>query len=237
MNYFLSQTNPEWHELLIDCLDKMNPNYLDSLVRTEQNWLPEKSMVFKAFSQPLSNTTHILLGESPYPRVESANGLAFWDNAVVDLWSQSGLDKAVNRATSLRNLIKMLLHARGDLADDFSQAAIAGLNKENYIKTLPELFDKLIKSGFLLLNASLIYEKNKVNYHVKQWQPFMDHLFSRLLMIKPDIKLILFGKIAGKVKLIDQFSGLVAEHPYNISFISNERVLEFFKPFDLLSKR
>lgn len=237
MKYLLAQADPEWHELLMDCLAQMNPQYLDNLFHAEQDWLPGKLMIFKAFNQPLSSTTHILLGESPYPRVESANGLAFWDDAVVALWSHSGLDKVVNRATSLRNLIKMLLHARGDLSHDFSQPAIAALNKEKYIQTLPELFDKLIQKGFLLLNASLVYQKDLVNYHARQWQPFMDHLFSKLLDIKPEIKLVLFGKIAGKVKLIDQFSGLIAEHPYNISFISNERVLEFFKPLDLLSKK
>ncbi|HFD2288767.1 TPA: uracil-DNA glycosylase, partial [Legionella pneumophila] len=29
--------------------------------------------------------------------------------------------------------------------------------------------------------------------------------------------------------------GLVSEHPYNVSFITNQRVIEFFKPMDLLS--
>ena len=104
---------------------------------------------------PVAQTHYVLFGESPYPRAKSANGYAFWDAAVTDLWSESGLSKAVNRATSLRNIIKMLLVAEGKLTlVHTGQADIAKLDKTGLIATNAELFQQFLTHGFLLLNAT-----------------------------------------------------------------------------------
>jgi uracil-DNA glycosylase len=71
--------------------------------------------LFAAFAQPLDRVRYVLVGEGPYPRAESATGVCFMDGAVGDLWSEAGLSKPVNRATSLRNFMKMLLVADGQL--------------------------------------------------------------------------------------------------------------------------
>ncbi len=101
---------------------------------------------------------YLLIGESPYPRRESANGIAFYDAAVGELWSDRGLSKAVNRATSLRNIVKTALLGEGLLQRDadgkITQDAIARLDKSGLIQTLPELFDNLASAGFLMLNAT-----------------------------------------------------------------------------------
>lgn len=226
--------HPEWLDILHTALQQVDPNYLHQL-QSGSNWLPGIHNLFAAFSQPLSSTQYILLGESPYPRETSANGYAFWDGAVGALWSPTGLSKEVNRATSLRNLIKMLLHARGDLIDNTSQEAIAKLDKSHYLQTLSQLFAAFMQHGFLLLNASLVYSEGKIPYHARQWRPFMDSLLNQLADVHPTLKLILFGKIAAQVPEINRFSSLIVEHPYNISFITNPKVMAFFKPMDLLS--
>lgn len=233
-NIALSNVHPEWQPLVRSALAKVDPDYLQQLAEDE-HWLPGKLNIFNAFSLPLSKTTTLLLGESPYPRRESANGYAFWDANVATLWSEKGLSKAVNRATSLRNMLKMLLHARGELVDDFSQGAIAALDKSAYVQTLQQLFNNMLNQGFLLLNASLVLSDKRVGYDAKHWQPFMQHILFELTEIKPSLKLLLFGKIAQQVELASRFDCLIAEHPYNISFITNPDVLEFFKPLDLLS--
>lgn len=227
-------THPQWHTLLTTALNCMDQSYLTSLGQTA-DWLPGWQQLFAAFSQPLANTRYILLGESPYPRLQSANGYAFWDASVGAIWQPHGLSKAVNRATSLRNFIKMLLLARGDLTDSLSQEAIAGLDKSAYWSTMEQLFGAMLNKGFLLLNASLVYRDNEVRFHAKQWQPFMDSLFQQLAHLKPLRHMILFGRIASQVPNAHLFPCLVAEHPYNISFITNPDVLAFFKPLDLLS--
>lgn len=235
MRPLIEQTHPEWHEILDKALQCVDKDYLQHL-QNSKDWLPGIHNLFAAFSLPLSKTKYILLGESPYPRSESANGYAFWDNAVHELWSQTGLSKAVNRATSLRNWIKMMLVARGDLHNDCSQAAIATLDKSKYCQTAEQFFNSLINKGFLLLNASLVYSDDKVvRYHARHWQPFMHNLLSQLAQYKHSLELILFGRIAEQIPEANLFSCLIAEHPYNLSFITNPRVLAFFKPLDLLN--
>lgn len=229
-----SQVHSEWKHILKNALLEVDPHYLEALDQ-DQQWLPGIINLLAAFRMPLSKVQYILLGESPYPRADSANGYAFWDQAVDSLWSEKGLSKAVNRATSLRNWIKALLVARGDLSRDLSQEAIAKLPKETLCQTAEVFFNGLMEKGFLLLNASLVFSEGKVRYHAKQWQPFLLSLFSQLARQKPSIQLVLFGKIADNVPKTNLKTALVVEHPYNISFINNPKVLAFFKPFDLLA--
>jgi uracil-DNA glycosylase len=233
MQNFIEQAHPEWHEIIAHALDVMDEAYLKAL-EGNNDYLPPIHSLLAAFSLPLSSTNYILLGESPYPRKQSANGYAFWDNGVGSLWSASGLSKEVNRATSLRNLIKMFLFARGNLTNDFSQEAIAALNKSEFQQTGRQLFEGFMQRGFLLLNASLVYSEGKVPYHARQWRPFIHCLFNQLAEKKPSLKLVLLGRIADQVPKTKLSAALVAEHPYNISFITNPRVIAFFRPFDIL---
>lgn len=234
MHDLIKQAHEQWHPYLEVALNELDNDYVSALTKPN-DWLPKYSSIFAAFSKPLSTVRYILVGESPYPRAASANGYAFWDANVDALWQEKGLSLAVNRATSLRNFIKMLLHARGDLQGDFSQEAIAKLDKKHFIKTANALFNGLMDKGFLLLNASLIYQEKNVNYHARQWRPFMSSLLKQLALLEFPITLVLFGKIALKLPEADLFPNLIAEHPYNISFITNPDVLAFFKPLDLLN--
>ncbi len=238
MQDLIQHTHEEWHPILRQAIMTMDEAYWQRL-SAHTAWLPPKNRLLQAFSQPLSQVRYVLLGESPYPRAQSANGYAFWDAAVRELWQPSGLSKAVNRATSLRNFIKMLLHASGDLRLDFSQSAIAALDKTNYIQTADALFQGMLGKGFLLLNASLVYEQQQVAYHAKQWRPFVSSLLGQLgawqCRYQQSIHMILLGKVAAHFQETAQFPCLIAEHPYNISFMHNPAVLNFFKPMELLN--
>lgn len=223
-----------WQPLLKQALQAMDAEYLNRLCH-HSDWLPGCQKIFAAFQMPREEVRFILLGESPYPRANSANGYAFWDAAVESIWSETGLNKVVNRATSLRNMVKMLLHARGDLRDDFSQEAIAKLDKSPYIQTASQLFQAFMQHGFLLLNASLVYSPGKVNQHAKHWRIFMSILLQELARTNPSLQLVLFGRIANQLPESSLFTVFQAEHPYNLSFVTNPVVLNFFKPFNLLS--
>lgn len=228
-------SHPQWHALLANALDKMDKDYLHALQR-DPDWLPGLEHLFAAFSLPLSETKYVLLGESPYPRIESANGYAFWDNAVGSLWSAHGLSKEVNKATSLRNWIKMLLVARGALGnEDTSQSAIAQIDKEGLVQTARDFFMGMMRKGIVLLNASLVYSEGAIPYHARHWRPFMQELLEQIALKSPLTQLILFGKIAQMIPKNSMPIGLVSEHPYNVSFITNERVRAFFTPLDLLT--
>src|SRR5688572_701611 len=96
-----SKIHATWKPIVEIALKAMDANYLKSLT-LDESWLPGYDAIFNAFSLPLNKVHFILFGESPYPRTISANGHAFWDAAVKNVWSDSGLAKPVNRATSLR---------------------------------------------------------------------------------------------------------------------------------------
>lgn len=233
----MKNVHPSWRPIIEKALAGMDQDYLQTLL-SDDHWLPGQDKIFSAFSLPLEKTRYILFGESPYPRAASANGYAFWDAAVKTLWSETGLSGSVNRATSLRNMIKMLLLTRGDLnKSDLSQSAIAALDKTSYVTTGAEFFGNFLKNGFLLLNATLVFHSAKqVKEDAKHWHKFMDSL---LQQIPPSsVELVLLGGIAKQVKSLpsaSHFKYFIAEHPYNLSFITNPQVQGFFRPFDLLS--
>lgn len=239
MNAFnYSVIHPSWHDCIQRGLDKMNQEYLRSLSHSN-DWLPGPEKIFSAFSLPLDQVEYVLFGESPYPRRDSANGYAFWDAAVGNLWSSTGLDKKVNRATSLRNILKMLLVAEGKLdAKHTGQDHIASIDKTSYVKTNHEFFNNFLKHGFLLLNATPVLQPEQPpQKDARAWHPFVSELLDYLLEKRPDVTFILFGRIANDLDPL--FAGraikkLYAEHPYNISFITNPDVLAFFKQLSLL---
>lgn len=214
----------------------MDARYLQQLALSP-DWLPGPEKIFNAFSLPLDQVNYVLFGESPYPRPESANGYAFWDAAVKELWSPTGLSKKVNRATSLRNIVKMLLVAEGALDQhNAGQEAIAELDKSALIQTNDAFFTGLLKHGFLLLNATPVLQSGPPQKDARAWAPFTQEVLACLLEQRPAIKFILLGRIANTIDDLIQppVEKLYAEHPYNLSFITNPKVLDFFRPLHLL---
>lgn len=237
-----SAVHPEWRPILADALTAVKPAYLAELLRDER-WLPGSDHLLAAFRRDRAGLHYLLIGESPYPRRESANGIAFHDAAVGSLWSDSGLSKAVNRATSLRNLIKTAILAEGLLDADadgkLDQAHIAALDKTGLVGTLGELFDNLHAAGFLMLNATpVLHPERKPAAEARYWTGFLDRLLSALAAQQP--VLVLWGKIAQIVTDLPasrELPRLVAEHPYNISFIANPDMQALFADLRLLQRR
>jgi len=239
-----SRVHQDWREILKKALANLQPDYLESLL-ADTGWLPGPDRLLAAFQRDRSGVRYLLIGESPYPRKESANGIAFNDAAVGALWSDQGLSKAVNRATSLRNIVKTTLVAEGLLAKDadskITQQAIARLDKSCLIQTLAELFDNLQKTGFLMLNATpVLHPERKPAWEARHWQPFLDRLLVLIAQNSSQrITLLLWGKIA---KLIEDmpasadYDKIVCEHPYNISFIDNPDMLRLFAELRVLQK-
>ncbi len=226
-------TDKSWHSLLLECCNKLDPNYKNFLINS--SYLPTNSRLFNAFSMPKNKVKYILFGQDPYPREVSAIGVAFIDGGVKEIFSQSGLSKEVNRATSLRNFIKMVLMAE-NLIKEPSQEQIAKIDKSDLINSIHELKDNFEKSGVLLLNSALIFEdKSKSSYHAKMWQPFIEHLLKN---IDRDIDLILFGNFAKVIekKFKPKQKAIFIEHPYNNSFIENIDAHKIFYKMHLLSK-
>lgn len=226
----------DWLPLLRPAIATLDSDYCAHLLNN-RDWLPGIAHIFRAFTLPRSQMQYILWGESPYPRIQSANGFAFWDAAVGSIWSDTGFSKPVNRATSLRNLLKMLLIIQGLLKNDLSQAAIATIDRSGLVETIDTLFQNFLNQGFLLLNASLVLSALNKNKEAKYWQPFINQLLIELKKRHQNISLILFGNIAKTILSMPgakEFPYLQTEHPYVLSFIRNPAVQNFFRPFHLL---
>ncbi|GGC91808.1 uracil-DNA glycosylase [Undibacterium terreum] len=251
----LKLVDPSWLPSIQSGLAAMqaaDPAYLQTL--SNGAFLPTQDRLFAAFSMPMSKVRHVLIGEGPYPREESATGVCFMDGAVRELWSQEvdgGLSKKVNRATSLRNFMKMLLVADGKLSmENTAGTAMAEVSRQarqpasGMIQTLPELQHNLERHGFLLLNASLVFRSDVAPVKdAKAWLPFLRVVLQALHDFHVQHgtlpQLVLWGKIAEQLKLVEvskSFPQIVAEHPYNLSFIANQGMQSFFGPMQLLSK-
>lgn len=250
----LELAHPSWHAALkkgLEAVADADENYLPALV--SDAYLPTQGRIFAAFSQPLDRVRYVLVGEGPYPREQSATGVCFMDGAVEALWSEKGLSKQVNRATSLRNFMKMLLVADGMLsADSTSGDAMVHISLKAraigspFIQTLTELQANLTRRGFLLLNAALVFRPHMQPVkEARAWQPFLRTVLQALSEragheAKAPPMLVLWGKIAEQLhalELTNSFPKAVSEHPYNLSFITNETMQKLFGPMHLLLRQ
>lgn len=249
----LKLADPSWRPVLsagLEAIARASPDYLPALAA--DNFLPTQGRIFAAFRQPLEAVRYILAGEGPYPREESATGVCFMDGAVKTLWSEKGLSKPVNRATSLRNFMKMLLVADGRLSLEKTSgdaladiAATANAENSSMIHTRSELEENLTRHGFLLLNASLVYRPHIPPLKEgRAWQVFLQTVLDALAdhadrSNKAVPTLVLWGKVAELLSGLPanaRFPKAVSEHPYNLSFIGNLVMHGLFGPMRLLQK-
>jgi len=147
----------------------------------------------------------------------------------------------------------MLLVADGQLAvDQTGIAEMAGFAKtarkanSGVIQTLSDLQNNLLRNGFLLLNASLVYRPDVApKKDAKAWQALLQSIlgaFQQYHRAESSAlpQLILWGKIAEQIRDIPESSGfpqVESEHPYNLSFIGNRDMQDFFRPLHLMSQR
>jgi len=246
----LALADPSWQAILrrgLAAMSAADPAYLPVLAT--DHYLPTGQRLFAAFAQPLGAVRYVLVGEGPYPRAASATGVCFMDGAVDALWSVSGLATPVNRATSLRNFMKMLLVADGQLnPDNTGGAALAPVAAaalapgSGRIHTLPQLQARLTGHGFLLLNAALVFRPHVAPaLDARAWLPLLqvvlDALADSATAGRPGPLLVLWGKIAEQLKRLPATARLPqvqAEHPYNLSFIVNPAMQALFGPLHLL---
>ena len=231
----IAKTHPSWHKILEKSFASLPVEYQDFIL-SDDTYFPDKNNFLNAFTLPLEKTKYILFGQDPYPRKESAIGYAFIDGKVENLYGKNGLSTEVNRATSLRNFMKMAFVCEGALSEDFSKEAVIMIDKTPYIDTIMMLKENFEKNGVLLLNMALIFTtKEESKKLVKIWNAFVKTLLKALQDEK--IELILFGKMAEVLEKFEEatsFKKHTMPHPYNISFITDERAHRVFKPMRLL---
>jgi uracil-DNA glycosylase len=233
----------------LEAIMAATPDYLPQLA--QDDYLPTGQRLFAAFALPLEQVRCAGGGGALSAcRQCHRRQLHGWGGRQPVVGpAGGGLSKPVNKATSLRNFMKMLLVADGQLdLDDTGSEAMARIalraqeGKGSHILTLAELQDKLMEQGFLLLNAALVFRPHVAPVKdAKAWLPFFETVMAGLAeQARVVPTLILWGKIAetlSKLPLMQKFPQIRAEHPYNLSFIGNADMHALFGPMKLLQGR
>jgi len=246
----MTPVRDSWRMVLSAAINAMPASYWDELAATH-GWLPGPSLLFHSFARvDLDEAKHLLIGESPFPRAASANGVAFWDGGVTNLWDGSGgFVKDINKATSLRNLLKACLFADGRLKQDEYGADFVrkSYSASDHVTTMAELFGNMFLEGVVPFNFVPVLMRHK--YAAKwrhrrslerKWEPFNHCLLSAIRKQGHRPAVVTFGRVAGMINETANamgFNVITAVHPYNESFISDEAVVGWIGRLKILNRR
>ena len=171
--------------------------------------VPVRELTFQALKPtPPHGWKVVVFGQTPYPRVESATGIAMFDNTF-DKWESPRFSQVV----SMRTIMKCACHCEyGDVPDTVNE--VRSILKKKKIVQPPEWFMAMLAQGVLLLNAGLTCHsggqgKQDVasSRHIKFWRPVVEAIVRAILQAKADkIKEAEEGK---KKKTNEDFGGIV----------------------------
>ena len=227
----LRNVHCSWIELLSNALESVDSDFLDSL-ESSPNWLPGIDKCFAAFSVPRCDVKVVWLGESPYPRAESANGLSFCDDRIQNLF-QNGRGLSSQMGTSLRNILKAWFVATERLTiDNTNQRDICHMCRSGLIVEMSELFNRGQTHGWLWLNATLSFwpepseAQPSLGLQICKWLPLVETVLRDVS--RRGARVVLLGKFAEEFAYMVN-NPLIAPHPAirNRSFVRNAGMRSF----------
>ena len=229
----LCPVHESWRCLLSDALRGMDRDFLNSL-NTDDDWLPGVKKCFAAFSVPRDRVRVVWLGESPYPKQGRAAGISFYDATIGPIFQPDGrFAPEVNRATSLRNILKAWLVAIGRLQmEGTNRDDIRHMNKEGLIQNLEELFRRGKEAGWLWLNAGLSLRTSEKK------QPQIDAWHDLICRVLLDVSnrgamSVLLGSFSDRFRCLVN-DRIMAPHPRNEDFLQCENIHAFLRGWSSL---
>lgn len=187
---------------------------IDTFTNQFEIIIPNPEMIFNVFTKMRPEEVRcVLYGEDPYPRITSANGIAFWDVEI-----QNWDDKT--NGNSLKNMLKALLVAKR-LADyNTTIVECRKIAKDHHFMSPPQLFEHWLGQGVFLINTALTFSSSAdKKMHFEFWRPFHSALIHALNMQKTSPYYVLWGRKAQLwdkiiLKTIDQPSKIIKQgHP------------------------
>ncbi len=149
--------------------------------------VPVRELTFQALKpNPPGKWRVVIFGQNPYPRVESATGIAMFDNAFAD-WKEPQFGKV----TSIRCIIKAACMNKLGIEKATSTAAIRSLLAKNDVVTPPQWFQAMLTQGVLLLNAALTASSDNAvstSRHTSFWKPVVEAVVTEILRAKHEQK-------------------------------------------------
>lgn len=228
----------EWERFLAPCFDLQNfyPK-LEKFLGDGENVIPEKGLIFHVFSRITPGQVRcVLYGEDPYPRITSANGIAFWD-AEINEWGDR------SNGNALKNILKALLVAMGQASYRTSIAECRDIAGRIHFFNPSQLFEFWLQQGLFPVNAAMTFSSSAAKTrHFAFWRPFHAALIHALNVRGDSPHYVLWGRKAWRwedeiLKSIDQPSKIIKQgHPTFIhQFLDATR--PDWSPFQELQQR
>ncbi|MFE0644114.1 ADP-ribosyltransferase domain-containing protein [Streptomyces sp. NPDC058877] len=147
--------------------------------------VPVRELTFQALKpNPPHKWKVVAFGQNPYPRPESATGIAMFDNTFND-WK----DSQFGRVVSIRCLIKAAAMWKYGIAKKTPVGELRALLKERDAVQPPEWFQAMLTQGVLLLNASLTASADGAvgtDQHTGFWRPVAERIVEEVLRAKQE---------------------------------------------------
>ncbi|MFG2117094.1 macro domain-containing protein [Streptomyces sp. NPDC048718] len=147
--------------------------------------VPVRELTFQALKpHPPHKWKVVAFGQNPYPRAESATGIAMFDNTFHD-WQ----DSRFGRVVSLRCLIKAAAMWKYGIVKKTPIADVRALLKKEDTVQPPEWFQAMLTQGVLLLNTSLTASADgavPTDRHTAFWRPVAEQIVEEILRAKQD---------------------------------------------------
>lgn len=145
--------------------------------------VPVRELTFQALKpNPPHQWKVVVFGQNPYPRPESATGIAMFDNTFHD-WNDSQFGKVI----TIRCIIKAAAMWKHGIPKKTPIADIRKLLRQHDTVQPPEWFQAMLTQGVLLLNASLTASGDGalgVDQHTAFWRPVVEKLVEEILRAK-----------------------------------------------------
>ncbi|GHC58706.1 ADP-ribosyltransferase domain-containing protein [Streptomyces cinnamoneus] len=145
--------------------------------------VPARELTFQALKpNPPHKWKVVVFGQNPYPRPESATGIAMFDNTFHD-WK----DSQFGRVVSIRCIIKAAAMWKYGIPKKTPIADIRALLKEQDTVQPPEWFQAMLTQGVLLLNTALTASSDAArgsDRHTVFWRPVAERIVEEILKAK-----------------------------------------------------
>ncbi|MFI6446033.1 ADP-ribosyltransferase domain-containing protein [Kitasatospora sp. NPDC050543] len=145
--------------------------------------VPVRELTFQALKPHAPHKWKVVIfGQNPYPRPESATGIAMFDNTFHD-WK----DSQFGRVVSIRCIIKAAAMWKYGIPKKTPIADIRALLKKQDTVQPPEWFQAMLTQGVLLLNAALTAGSDGAtgtDRHTAFWRPVTERIVEEILKAK-----------------------------------------------------
>jgi uracil DNA glycosylase len=145
--------------------------------------VPVRELTFQALKpNPPHKWKVVVFGQNPYPRAESATGIAMFDNTFGN-WNDSQFGKVI----TIRCIIKAAAMWKHLIPKNTPIADIRKLLAKHQTVQPPEWFQAMLTQGVLLLNASLTASSDgalMTDQHTAFWRPVVEKLVEAILRAK-----------------------------------------------------